>query len=178
MDNSWLNIIARDHNKWVAIVKSFGEDFYSDDIVQEMYIKVLRYAQPENIIKDDKVNSAYIFFVLKNIFLDYVKTKNRIEKIRITDEIQLKDESANPYQVLADHALNIKIENEINSWHQYDSMLFRLYIESDKSMRELASGTKISLSSIFNTIKLCKERLRLAVGEDFEDYINNDFELI
>jgi predicted DNA-binding protein YlxM (UPF0122 family) len=45
-------------------------------------------------------------------------------------------------------------------------------------MREIAEETDISLTSIFNTLKNCKERLKEAIGEDFEDYLNEDFELI
>jgi predicted DNA-binding protein YlxM (UPF0122 family) len=56
--------------------------------------------------------------------------------------------------------------------------LFNLYRESNLSMREIAEETDISLTSIFNTLKNCKERLREAIGEDFQDYLNEDFELI
>ena len=45
-------------------------------------------------------------------------------------------------------------------------------------MRELSNETKISLSSIFHTIKTCKERIVSEVGEDYEDYINEDYEKI
>ena len=46
------------------------------------------------------------------------------------------------------------------------------------SMRELEAETKISLTSIFHTIKHCKQQLREAVGEDYQDYINGDYELL
>jgi hypothetical protein len=34
------------------------------------------------------------------------------------------------------------------------------------------------LTSIFHTLKKCKDRLKESVGEDYEDFINKDFELI
>jgi len=34
------------------------------------------------------------------------------------------------------------------------------------------------LMSIFRTIKSCKERIRQSVGEDYTDFLNNEFELI
>jgi predicted DNA-binding protein YlxM (UPF0122 family) len=46
------------------------------------------------------------------------------------------------------------------------------------SMRDIASETNISLTSIYNTLKNCKERLRENVGDDWEDFLNKDFELI
>lgn len=45
-------------------------------------------------------------------------------------------------------------------------------------MRDLAEETNISLTSIFITLKNCKDRLRDNVSEDYEDFINEDFDLI
>ena len=39
---NWLNIIAKDHKKWVNYVRNFGEYNYAEDIVQEMYLKLVR----------------------------------------------------------------------------------------------------------------------------------------
>jgi predicted DNA-binding protein YlxM (UPF0122 family) len=57
-------------------------------------------------------------------------------------------------------------------------MLFDTYITNEKSMRKLSQETKISLTSVFNTIKNCKKRLKETIGEDYIDYLNKDFELI
>ena len=45
-------------------------------------------------------------------------------------------------------------------------------------MREIAEETDISLTSIFNTLSNCKKRLKHSVGEDFDDYLNGEYELI
>ena len=50
--------------------------------------------------------------------------------------------------------------------------------DKEWSFREAAEETKIGYVSIFRTIKYCKERLRENCAEDYEDYINNDFEKI
>ena len=46
-----------------------------------------------------------------------------------------------------------------------------------RELTELAvkRGTKISVSSLFNTIKDCKLKLKAKLGEDFEDYHNGQF---
>ena len=59
----WLNIVARQHNDWIKIVNSFGEYNYAEDIVQEAYIRLIKYAIPHNIIKNDKVNLVFIYFL-------------------------------------------------------------------------------------------------------------------
>ena len=69
-----------------------------------------------------------------------------------------------------------KIDSEVETWHWYDQMLFNLYRESGKSIRKLSEETRISTSSIFQTLKYCKNEIRINVGEDYEDYVNEDYE--
>ena len=45
------------------------------------------------------------------------------------------------------------IDEHINNWHWYDAKLFKLYRDTDMSIRKIAKETKISWVSIFNTIK-------------------------
>jgi hypothetical protein len=45
-------------------------------------------------------------------------------------------------------------------------------------MRDISKGANISLSSIFNSLKNCKTRLKENVGEHYEDYLNEDYHLI
>jgi predicted DNA-binding protein YlxM (UPF0122 family) len=53
-----------------------------------------------------------------------------------------------------------------------------LYKNTDKSLRQISSETSISVTSIFNTIKTCKKRIKNNIGEDYEDFLNKDYELI
>jgi hypothetical protein len=45
-------------------------------------------------------------------------------------------------------------------------------------MRKLAKETNISVTSIFNSCKNYKDIIKSKFGEDFEDYLNGDFDLI
>ena len=40
----WLGIVAKRHREWVKIVNSFGEYNYAEDIVQECYLTIYKYA--------------------------------------------------------------------------------------------------------------------------------------
>ena len=71
-----------------------------------------------------------------------------------------------------------RVKEEAETWHWYDEMLFKHYFDSGMSMRELADETRISTSSIFQTIKYCKGKLKENLNEDYEDYKNEDYELI
>ena len=71
-----------------------------------------------------------------------------------------------------------KIIDEMESWHWYDRELFLLITSGKVSMRKFSRESRISLSSVANTMNKCKKRLRLVIGEDYEDYVNKEYERI
>lgn len=168
---NWLNIVAKEHKFFVDVVRSFGEQVYAEDIVQEMYLRIHKYTNPEKIIKNGEVNKGFIWFVLRNIYVDYCKQKSRIQKIEINETILAVDESDKKTKAIDENYY--KIEKEIDSWHWYDSKLFRLYRDSGMSMREIEQATKISLTSIFHTIKNCKARINVALKNEYYDVLND-----
>ena len=175
----WLEEVAKFHDDYVRMVRSMGEDFYAEDIVQEFYIKLSKYCKVEQILrKDGKVNTSYVYFILRNIFLDFQKQKNRFYKVPI-DETNITGVNYT-YKSESDGltALIKRVEAESENWHWYDRDLFKHYFKSGKSMRELSEETRISTSSIFQTIKYCKAKIKENIKEDYEDYINEDYELL
>lgn len=174
----WLDNVAKHHRYFVNVVQGFGEKFYCEDIVQEMYLRLYKYTTWDKIVKEGEVNKAFIWFVLRNIYVDFCKQKNRIEKVDLNEAVYVNEEVFERAEFLAKNELYLKIDSEIESWHWYDAMLFKIYRDSGKSMRKLEAETTISLTSIFHTIKHCKQRLIKAVGEDYIDYVNGDYELL
>lgn len=166
MDSKWLSIVAKHHKEYVAMVKSFGERVYYEDIVQEMYLRILKYTNPDAIIKDGKVNKSYIYLVLKSIFLTYVRTKSKIDKVSLDETGQLRYEEIDNELIASQTRTDELIQLEMNQWEWYDKMLFEVYVSDDKSMRQLAKETGISVTSIFNTIKNCKSKLRNIIDEN------------
>ena len=71
-----------------------------------------------------------------------------------------------------------KIDGEMDSWHRYDKLLSEKYLKTDYSLREIAEGTGISLTSIFNSMKTNKKMLRDKFSEDWQDFKNGDYNLI
>jgi DNA-directed RNA polymerase specialized sigma24 family protein len=173
---NWLSEVAKNHKNYVKIINSFGEYFYAEDLVQEMYLRLDRNKQPEQIIVNGKVNEYYIYLTLKSIFLNFVKAKEQVYK---TNDLPLNIEAVdNTEYYEAQFRFNSIIEAEIDKWEWYDAMLFRLYLDSGKSMRDISDGTTISLRSVFDTLAECKRKLKANCKEDYDDLINNDFELI
>lgn len=171
-----LTILDKQHKDWVRIVNSFGEYFLADDIVQETYIKILRLNHIDKIVTDS-INKSMMWLVLRSVYIDHIRS---LKKTYVSTDQCIQLQSCE-HDLQKDEAFSLiesKIQKEMNQWHHYDKMLFNLYRESKLSMREIADATKIHYTSIFHTLKRCKKRLREAVGEDYEDYLNQDFELI
>lgn len=164
-----LSKLYKKHSKWVNIVNKLGGGDYSEDIVQEMYLKLSKIELKEQTI------DTFVYYVLRNMTFDLHRKKSNVFKVDLEDCVfleYLEDQGKEELETIYE-----RIEDEVEDWHWYDKMLWQLYTE-DRTMRELAKDTKISLSSIFHTIKTCKERIKLAVGEDYEDYVNKDYEKI
>ena len=41
----WLGLVAKQHKEWIRIVNGFGEYDYAEDIVQESYLILYKYAK-------------------------------------------------------------------------------------------------------------------------------------
>ena len=178
----WIEKVAQHHDEYVATVRGFGEDFFAEDIVQESYIKIIKYVRKEQIIKDGEVRKAYMYFILRNMFLDFKKQKNNKNKVSADVLNYLGEGISNDLEEIekADALNRIfdKVDTVVRDLHWYDEMLFNLYRTTGKSMRTISKETGISTSSIFTTLKHCKDTIREEVGEDYTDYLNEEYELI
>jgi len=175
MDNSWLAKVAEHHNEWIKIIHSFGEYDYAQDLVQETYITLWKYASAEKIIDvNGNVRKGYVYFTLKSLYYQYYNKKKKITKVPIDGCWELFDDS-NVEEHKAYNDICMLIDDELENWHWYDRKLFKLYRDTDMSMRDIAGETNISLISIFHSIKNYKEILNTKFQKDYQDYINNDF---
>ena len=173
----WLTKVAKHHKEWVKIVNSFGEHFFAEDIVQETYIMLFKWSSEEKLFKDKAINKGYMWLALKNTFLQHVNKKNKIKFIPLEDVYNLQAEDCTMENEAYNDLLN-NIDDECESWHWYDKQLFELYKNTNKSLRQISAETNISVSSIFNTIKICKKRIKSNIEEDYIDFLNQDYELI
>ncbi len=51
--------ICKKHKLWVSYVRKLGEIDYAEDIVQEMYIRVIKY-KPKFAIENNQVNDKTV----------------------------------------------------------------------------------------------------------------------
>jgi DNA-directed RNA polymerase specialized sigma24 family protein len=156
-----LTEIAQHHDEWVRIVKRFGAKTEAEDIVQDMYIRFHKYGKGQVITK------SFIWIMLRNIFFDYCKREISMVDIDLIVDLS-EDENNKTYEIELYYQ---SVEEQIKTWEWFDQQLFLLYLRSGKSMRELEKETKISLTSIFHTIKKCKIKLKIWQKEYQKDLV-------
>jgi DNA-directed RNA polymerase specialized sigma24 family protein len=167
------------------MVRGFGADYdLSQDIVQSFYLRMHKYVKDEDKImyNDEEVNRFFCYVTLKNMYRTYVNATNKFAffEIREDDAIdeELQDFVFDEAMETAFERLVGKISDEMDTWHKYDKILSEKYLKSDYSLRDIANGSGISLTSIFNTMRENKRILKEKFGEDWEDFKNGDYNLI
>lgn len=174
---NWIEQVAKHHKEYVKTIKGFGEDFFAEDLVQEMYIRFINKNKEKAVIVNGQVNKYYVYLTLRSLFVDFYRQKSKIIKVDLNDVLTLEQvDTLEEHEAFGE--LIKRVNEETERWDWYDKMLFDLYRNTNMSMREIESATKISLRSIFCTIKNCKDRLKENVHEDYLDYVNEDYELI
>ena len=144
-----------------------------------MYIRLDRLVKdPQKMMYGDEVNRYYVWTTLRNMYFSKLK-KDRASifyELRDSDESEIDD-----YDTLEDDAfrsITDKIDNITSKWSIYDKKLFELYFIKGLSLRAIAKGSKIGLTSIHTSILNYKQILRENLSEDLIDYFNQDFDKI
>ena len=168
----WITKVFRYHKEWVHIVESLGGKSYSEDIVMESYIKLEKYNCENKIINKGKVSKGYMFFVLRSVFVTYMKTNKGVYKEQIESflfescdvkeiDIRLLEKFTEDNSLDREEGYNsliTKMDNEMNNWHWYDKRIFEIYRDTPLSIRGIAKETNISWVNIFHTLKRLNSR--------------------
>lgn len=158
------------------MVKSFGESKYAEDLVQETYLRIHASKSQDKVINNGEPNRAFMYVTLRNSYITLMREVSKGRKVSVEKVAEIKSIEPETTKYQANEVLNQLADAEISKWHWYDRELFLHYVSSGKSMRALSSETGISLSSIANTIKNCKAKIREAISEDWGDYLNKDYD--
>jgi hypothetical protein len=182
-----LEDLAKMHNIWMAMALNIGVP-YSDreDLIQEMYIRLNKYVDDQSKIyyKDTgEINRFYVWVTIRNMWISFETQKKRnpaspnflLEDTEVADALIDFDPSDDYKQAI--ETLISRIDDEVDSWdYWYDQKLFNIMFRNDISMRQLSKETTISLTSIFNSMKIYKQKIRENFSEDWEDIINSNFD--
>jgi RNA polymerase sigma factor (sigma-70 family) len=164
-----LERLAERHADWIRMAKSFGADYdTAQDLVQDMYIRMYTYVKDfEKIRYGDEPNTFFVYITLRNLYLRQQQQAARFVSIEEFDDI---DEVHDLESDLAFTELAEAVKMEVARWDWYDNKLFTLYHDSNVSMRKLSSDTKISLRSIYHTLKNGRERIKSSCEEEYQTW--------
>lgn len=163
-----LDIVARHHKDWVSILKKLGCSDYTEDLVQEMYLRVNKYGKEEKVILNGSVNFTYIYFMLKNIYFDYIKEKKKIKVISLNDvqELTIEMELKNYDSELS---FISSFDSKINTLPHYDKILFTLRYKHKKTFREIEKNTGISKDELCKDWKRIRNNLNLELINEYNN---------
>jgi RNA polymerase sigma factor (sigma-70 family) len=191
-----LEFVSSFHSDWIRIAYSFlGNKEDAEDIVQSVYLRLHKYnVQKEKIMYKNTINRFFMYNTIKNECLQFIRNQNNDLNI---DDIKIDLTEETNERELAYNRIVEKIDKEIETWDYFDKNLFEVYMYSGLSYRAMSGGTEkvprlisrnkfilanvgngIGVSSMSTTIKKCKLKLIEKFGEDFEDYFNNEYDLI
>lgn len=186
MKTNILDILATKHNDWIKMASSFKLNKNdANELVQEMYIRMYDYTKDINRImyKENEINTFYIYITLKNLYYTNYTNYGKRKKITLFTDIEeqynygINNIANNDEDTNTDYDKKVKLEDLCNKidgiidkWYWYDKKLTKLYFNTRMSMRDISKETKISLSSIFNTLTNAKEKIRKETKEEYKKY--------
>lgn len=163
-----LEKLSKRDKDWMRMAQSFGLDKEtSRDLVQEMYLKLYEKTTYDKIkYGDDDVNTFYVYVTLRNLFYD--RKRSKVSFVELKEDFEY-EESSNDCKHLLEEMLE-DISETIENLHWYDRKIFEIYYGNNETIRQLSEGSKISSSSIFNTLKNVRTKIKEKHKEKYQEY--------
>ena len=163
-----LEKLSKRDKDWMRMAQSFGLDKEtSRDLVQEMYLKLYEKTTYDKIkYGDDDVNTFYVYVTLRNLFYD--RKRSKVSLVELKEDFEY-EESSNDCKHLLEEMLE-DISETIENLHWYDRKIFEIYYGNNETIRQLSEGSKISSSSIFNTLKNVRTKIKEKHKEKYQEY--------
>lgn len=158
------------------MAKSFKiSDEDANELVQEMYVRISKYIENREKImyNSEELNTYYIYVTLRNLFLSNYHKYNKANHFLLENEDEFIDSPPDmEAEDLFDGLVN-SIDKQVTKWYWYDKKIWNIHFYSKMSMRKIARETKISLSSIFNTLSNGKNKIKEDALKEYQAYINS-----
>ena len=189
--NKALEMLAVHHAEYIKMAKAIAgnnnEVFnYAEDFVQEAYLRLARYEDlfDKVVNTKGKVSKGYMFFVLRSIIVNAIKKKSNLKFNYLGSQYDFEetynfiDEGVDRDKIGLE-AIEQKmysIVKEGSKWFDYE--LFKTYLETGKSFRTIAEESGIGIRTIYLSIKRSKMLIAEKLSEDYQDFLNDQYELI
>lgn len=185
-----LEKLAKYHDEWLKILYSFGCGYDdAQDIVQDMYLNLNKWnVDLDKIAYKDTINKYYVYRALKNMYLQRLNKYQPI--VEFVDEIDINaDDVYNEDKSDAMDRILDRVFSDVSELTTFETRLFELYWDLplnpnvtysgvNRSQRDIAFGSDVSLTTIHKHLKRLKDLLTERYGEDVEDYWNGDYDKV
>jgi len=161
-----LEKIAKKHNDWLRVVKSFGcKPEIAEDIVQECYIKLDGLLKSGlDISYGDDINYYYVYKTLKALYLDLYRKEKKIFKVGVEalDKYISEEEQRPPKDI---NSKIKELDSLLDKVSWYNKKVFEI-VTSGTSIMELSRKTGISYYSLYNTFTNVKKLIKKEIKWD------------
>ena len=136
----------------------------AEDIVQEMYIKILIQLEKGKLdltFNDDltEINYFYIFKTLKTLFIDLKRKQKKIKIIHLDAHLEMYGDTYYAYNDVDYSESYEKVTDELLKMEWYDRRVFEI-INGGESVAEFSRRSKINYYALYFTYKKVKDKLK------------------
>jgi hypothetical protein len=189
--NKALEMLAQYHAEYIKMARAIANNNlevfnYAEDFVQEAYLRLARYEDLFDKVVSDKgkVSKGYMFFVLRSIIVNTIKKKSNLNFSYLGDQYDFEekfnwiDHGRDKHRKGVED-LEIKMYDILKKkakWFDYE--LFVKYLTTKKSFRTMAEESTLGVRTIYLSIKRSKMIIAEELFEDYQDFLNGDYDLI
>lgn len=189
--NKALQMLAENHAEYIKMARAIANNNnevynYAEDFVQEAYLRLAKYDDlfDKIISTKGKVSKGYMFFTLRSIILNTIKRKSNLKFNYLGSQYDFEETYNFIDEGIDEDKIGIEaIENKMYSivregskWFDYE--LFKTYLETGKSFRTIAQESGIGIRTIYLSIKRSKVMIAEKLNEDYQDFLNKEYDLI
>ena len=160
-----LQILVRDEKTWLSMADEITSNskIPPKDLLHDFYIALHSKIDSgkvkiNDILYNDSLNKAFIYKMMRNIFLDNLR---KDKDILIDKDLKNIIEADNePY-------IDIEkvVDDIVDSFYWFDRKLFNLYRKKFHSIRKLSAATNISHVVVWRTINNCIKEIKKKINE-------------
>ena len=184
-------MLAENHAEYIKMARAIANNNnevynYAEDFVQEAYLRLAKYVDlfDKIISTKGKVSKGYMFFTLRSIILNTIKRKSNLKFNYLGSQYDFEETYNFIDEGVDEDKIGIEaIENKMYSivregskWFDYE--LFKTYLETGKSFRTIAQESGIGIRTIYLSIKRSKVMIAEKLNEDYQDFLNKEYDLI
>jgi len=163
--NNILHILVRDEKVWLNMAEEISKNSKTPpkDLLHDFYIALHSKIDSgkvkiKDILYNDSLNKAFIYKMMRNIFIDTIKNDK---------DILINKDLKNIIKADTEPYVDIEqmVDDIVNEFYWFDKKLFNLYRKKFHSIRKLSAATNISHVVVWRTINNCIKQIKKKINE-------------